>query len=228
MNESMILAADELWDNGYAADIFPELLDAFWLTIRLTLVGMAIALVLGLIVAVVRYPRIPVLSRLFDFYVLFIRGTPLLVQIFAVYFILPDYGITLSGFVTGVLVLGINYSAYTAEVYRAGIEALPKGQWEAATALNLPRGRTWTKIVLPQSIAPTIPVLGNYLIQMFKDTALLYAIGSPEVMTVARQIGQTNGEFLEPLTIAGIMYLVISYISSLGIKRLERHYALAA
>ena len=227
MTDTTMLAAD-VWDSGFAADILPRLLDAFWLTIRLTAVGMTIALVLGLIVAVIRYPRIPVLSHVFDFYVLFIRGTPLLVQIFAVYFILPEYGLTLSNFAAGVLVLGINYSAYTAEVYRAGIEALPTGQWEASTALNLPRARTWTKIVLPQSIPPTIPVLGNYLIQMFKDTALLYAIGSPEVMTVARQIGQSEGRFLEPLTIAGLMYLVISYVSALAIRRLERRYALAA
>lgn len=148
--------AARIWDNQFALEIFPKLLDAFWLTIRLTIVGMAIALVLGLFVAVIRYPRIPVVSQLFDFYVLFVRGTPLLVQIFAVYFILPEYGITLSNFTAGVLVLGINYSAYTAEVYRAGIEALPKGQWEAATALNLSRARTWSRIVLPQSIAMII------------------------------------------------------------------------
>jgi len=217
--------AAQIWDNQFALEIFPKLLDAFWLTIRLTIVGMAIALVLGLFVAVIRYPRIPVVSQLFDFYVLFIRGTPLLVQIFAVYFILPEYGITLSNFTAGVLVLGINYSAYTAEVYRAGIEALPKGQWEAATALNLSRARTWTKIVLPQSIAMIIPVLGNYLIQMFKDTALLYAIGTLEVLTTARSIGQSTGQFLEPLSIAGLMYLTISYISALGIRQMERRYA---
>lgn len=220
-----ILAADEVWDNGFAADIFPTLLDAFGLTIRLTLLGMAVALLLGLVVAVLRYGRIPVVAQVLDFYVLFVRGTPLLVQIFAVYFILPDYGVTLSNFWTGVIVLGVNYSAYTAEVYRSGIEALPVGQWEAATALNLPRARTWSKIVLPQSVATIIPVLGNYVIQMFKDTALLYAIGTLEVMTQARSIGQSSGEFLEPLTIAGLMYLVISYISSLGIKRMERRYA---
>jgi polar amino acid transport system permease protein len=217
--------AAQIWDNQFALEIFPKLLDAFWLTIRLTIVGMAIALVLGLFVAVIRYPRIPVVSQLFDFYVLFIRGTPLLVQIFAVYFILPEYGVTLSNFTAGVLVLGINYSAYTAEVYRAGIEALPKGQWEAATALNLSRARTWTKIVLPQSIAMIIPVLGNYLIQMFKDTALLYAIGTLEVLTTARSIGQSTGQFLEPLSIAGLMYLTISYISALGIRQMERRYA---
>ncbi|ABK72568.1 ectoine/hydroxyectoine ABC transporter permease subunit EhuD [Mycolicibacterium smegmatis] len=217
--------AARIWDNQFALEIFPKLLDAFWLTIRLTIVGMAIALVLGLFVAVIRYPRIPVVSQLFDFYVLFVRGTPLLVQIFAVYFILPEYGITLSNFTAGVLVLGINYSAYTAEVYRAGIEALPKGQWEAATALNLSRARTWSRIVLPQSIAMIIPVLGNYLIQMFKDTALLYAIGTLEVLTTARSIGQSTGQFLEPLTIAGLMYLIISYVSSLAIRQMERRYA---
>lgn len=221
----MTIQSAQIWDNDYAIDILPRLLDALWVTVQLTLLGMALALVLGLVVAVLRYMRIPVLSPVLTFYVLFVRGTPLLVQAFTAYFLLPEYGLELSGFVTGVLVLGVNYSAYTAEVYRAGIEGLAQGQWEAATALSLPRTRTWTKIVLPQSVATIIPVLGNYLIQMFKDSAILYAIGVLELLTVARQIGNESSRFLEPLTLAGALYLIVSYVSSLAIKRMERRYA---
>lgn len=212
------------WDQDYAAEIFPELLEGLWVTTKVSLLGMALALLLGLVIAVVRYAKIPVLSQLLTGYVLFVRGTPLLIQAFTIYYVLPEYGITLSLFTSGVLILGINYSAYTAEVYRAGIEAVPQGQWEASTALNLPAWRTWTRIVLPQGIATIIPVLGNYQIQMFKDSAILYGIGMSELLGVARELG-VAGRSLEPLTIAGILYLVISYPAAVLTRRLERRYA---
>ncbi|MDN5852582.1 MAG: ectoine/hydroxyectoine ABC transporter permease subunit EhuD [Actinomycetia bacterium] len=213
------------WDTDYAIEILPALLDGLWITVKLTLSGMALALVLGLVVAVLRYLRIPVISRLLTFYVLFIRGTPLLIQAFFLYYVFPEFGLTLPTFTTGIIILGVNYSGYTAEVYRAGIEGLPKGQWEACTALSLPRWRSWTKIVLPQSIATVIPVLGNYLIQMFKDSAVLYAITVVELLRTAYTIGQNDARYIEPLTIAGLLYLIVSYIASLGVKRLERRYA---
>lgn len=214
-----------IWSNEYAIDILPRLLDGLWVTVQVTLLGMVIALALGLAVAVIRFLKIPVISAVFTFYVLFVRGTPLLVQAYAAFLVLPSYGIQFSALVTGVAVIGINYSAYTAEVYRAGIEGVPAGQWEAARALSLPRRRTWTKIVLPQSISTIIPVLGNYWIQMFKDSAILQAIGVLELMLVAKTLGSQDFRYLEPLTIAGIMYLAISYTASLFVKALERRYA---
>jgi polar amino acid transport system permease protein len=209
------------WDQDYASEIFPKLLDGLWLTIQVSLLGMALALLLGLVIAVVRYAKVPVLSQIMTGYVLFVRGTPLLIQAFTIYYVLPEHGITLSLFTSGVLILGINYSAYTAEVYRAGIEGVDRGQWEASTALNLPAWRTWTRIVLPQAIATIIPVLGNYQIQMFKDSAILYGIGMTELLGTA----QAEDRSLEPLTIAGVLYLAISYPAAILTRRLERRYA---
>jgi polar amino acid transport system permease protein len=213
------------WDNDFAMRILPDLLGGLWVTVKITLLSMALALVIGLIVAVIRYLKIPVLSAFLTFYVLFVRGTPLLVQAYLLFYVMPEYGLTLSAFVTGVIVLGVNYSAYTAEVYRAGIEGVAKGQWEAATALGLPAGRTWRRIVLPQAVKPVIPVLGNYLIQMFKDSAILFAITVVELMRTANTIGSREFRYLEPFTIAALLYLVVSYSSSLVVKRLERRYA---
>lgn len=213
------------WDNDFAISILPDLLEGLWITVKLTLSGMALALVIGLVVAVLRYLRIPVISRFLTFYVLFVRGTPLLVQAYFLYYVFPEFGVVIPTFTTGIIALGVNYSAYTAEVYRAGIEGLPRGQWEAATALSLPRLRTWTKIVLPQSIATVIPVLGNYLIQMFKDSAVLFAITVVELLRTAYTIGTNEARYIEPLTIAAGFYLIVSYISSLGVRRLERRYA---
>jgi len=213
------------WDNDFALEILPDLLAGLWVTVQVTLLSMALALALGLVIAVIRYLKIPVISPFFTFYVLFVRGTPLLVQLYLVYYVLPEYGVTLSTFLTGVIVLGVNYSAYTAEVYRAGIEGVDRGQWEATTALSLPRRRTWTRVVLPQAVKTIIPVLGNYLIQMFKDSAILFAITVVELMRTANTIGSREFRYLEPFTIAAGLYLVVSYTSSLLVKRLEHRYA---
>lgn len=214
-----------IWSNEFALEILPVLLRGLWVTVQLTLLGFLISLVVGLVVAVVRFAKIPVLSQLCTLYVLFMRGTPLLVQAYFAFYVLPAYGVTLSSFATGVVVIGLNYSAYTAEVYRAGIEGVDKGQWEATTALSLPRRRTWTRVVLPQSIKTVIPVLGNYLIQMFKDSAILFAITVVELMRTANTIGSREFRYLEPFTIAAALYLVVSYTSSLLVKRLEHRYA---
>jgi polar amino acid transport system permease protein len=214
-----------IWDNEFALSIMPKLLDGLLVTLQITFVGIAIALVLGLVVAVIRYLRIPVLSHLFTFYVQFIRGTPLLVQAFAAFFILPNYGITLSPLLTGIIVMGVNYSAYTAEVYRSGIEGVDKGQWEAATALSLPAKATWTRIVLPQSVRTIIPVLGNYWIQMYKDSAILYAITVVEVLGAATEVGSSSYRYVEPLTLAALLFLAVSYPASVLVRRLERRLA---
>ena len=211
-----------IWDGQYALSILPALLQALVTTLQLTLGGMVIALVAGLAVAIIRRLQIPVVSHLFDFYVSFLRGTPLLVQAYFAYFVLPSAGIRLDAFLTGVIVLGINYSAYTAEVYRSGIQEVPRGQWEAATALNLSRVVTWKRIILPQAIFTTVPMLGNYLIQMFKDSAVLSAIGIIELLARAQALGSGSFRYLEPLTLAGIIFLVISFIASLGVQFLER------
>jgi polar amino acid transport system permease protein len=214
-----------IWSNEFALEILPVLLRGLWVTVQLTLLGFLISLVVGLVVAVVRFAKIPVLSQLCTFYVLFMRGTPLLVQAYFAFYVLPAYGVTLSSFATGVVVIGLNYSAYTAEVYRSGIEGVATGQWEAATALSLPPRSTWNRVVLPQAVRSVIPVLGNYLIQMFKDSAVLSAIGVIDLMRAANTLGSSSFRYLEPFTLAGLLFLIISYTASIGVKRLEHRYA---
>ncbi|WGW12460.1 ectoine/hydroxyectoine ABC transporter permease subunit EhuD [Saxibacter everestensis] len=213
------------WDFEYTLEFLPLVLRGLVVTVQVTLLGMAIALVVGLFVAVVRRLKIPVISQIFSFYVLFVRGTPLLVQLYVAYYILPDFGIQANAFVTGVIVIGLNYSSYTAEVYRSGIEGVAVGQWEAAKALSLPPSRLWGQIILPQGIRAIIPILGNYLIQMFKDSAVLSAITVVEMMQVALSFGNSNYQYLEPLTVAGLLYVAISYPASALIRVLERRFA---
>ena len=227
MGSTLAAAGGQTWDSAFAKSLIPTMLEGLWTTIQITLAGMAIALVVGLVVAIIRRSKIPVISQLFGFYVQFVRGTPLLIQAYFAYILLPDYGLTLSPLVTGIIVLGINYSAYTAEVYRAGVEDVPVGQWEAATALSLPIQRTWGRIVLPQALRSVTPVLGNYLIQMFKDSAVLFTISVYELMGHVDTIGSDTYRYLEPVTIAAALYLIVSLISSQFVRLLERRLVLS-
>ncbi|WP_190817162.1 ectoine/hydroxyectoine ABC transporter permease subunit EhuD [Saccharopolyspora pogona] len=214
-----------IWDWSFAASIVPSLLGGLWVTVEVTLIGTVIALLLGLVVAVVRYSRIPVLGKLFGFFVLFVRGTPLLVQAYFAFYVLPNVGVQFSPLVTGIIVLGINYSAYTAEVYRAGIQSVPAGQWEASTALSLSAWQRWRFVVLPQAVRDVIPALGNYVVQMFKDSAILSAITVFELLSHATSIGSSSYRYLEPLTIAGLLFLAVSLPAAKLIKRLELRLA---
>lgn len=210
------------WDWGYAIDSLPALLRGLQVTLLATLLGSLLAFALGLVFALIRRGRVPVLSQLVWAFVEFWRSTPLLVQAILIFFVLPGFGITLSPLTAGVVALGLHYACYTSEVYRAGIEAVPRGQWEAATALSLPRHRVWLGVVLPQAIPRVVPALGNYVISMFKEVPLLLAIGVVEVVTTANQLGAQTFRLVEPLTLAGILFLMISYPASLLVRRLER------
>ncbi|MDT7569323.1 MAG: polar amino acid transport system permease protein [Pseudonocardiales bacterium] len=214
-----------VWDWGYAFQVLPQLLRALLVTLEITVLGSVVALVLGLVIAVVRRAKVPVLDQVLWAVVEFIRSTPLLVQVFFLYFALPRFGVTLSALTVGVIGLGVHYATYTSEVYRAGIDAVPRGQWEAATALSLSPGRTWTGVILPQAIPRVLPALGNYVISMFKEVPLLLAISVIEVVNKAKELGSATFRFTEPYTIAGLLFLVLSYPASILIRRLERRRA---
>jgi polar amino acid transport system permease protein len=135
--------------------------------------------------------------------------------------VLPGLDLQPSAFLTGVLALGVHFSSYTAEVYRAGIEAVPRGQWDAAKALNLTPLQVYRHVVLPQAIPPVIPALGNYLIAMFKETPLLSAITVVEVLQRALNYGSEHFRYLEPLTMVGILYLIASLSAGTTVRWLE-------
>jgi polar amino acid transport system permease protein len=213
-----------IWDWHFAGKILPDLLRGLVVTIEATLLGYAVALVLGLVWAVLRRSPSRIVGQVVRWVVEFIRSTPLLVQLFFLFFALPSLGLTFSALVTGVVGLGLHYSSYTSEVYRAGIADVPVGQWEAATALNLPRRRVWFGVVLPQAVRKVIPTLGNYLIAMFKDSPLLLAITVPEMLHSAYDVGAKSLRFLEPMTIVGVLFVIVSVLSSILLRRLELRY----
>jgi polar amino acid transport system permease protein len=212
------------WDWNYVIEIFPDISRALWITLTATITAYALALVLGVVITICRRSSFKPLSHVTYFFTQFIRCTPPLVQLFFVFYALPMIpvvGVTLSPFTAGVLTLGIHYSTYISEVYRSGIESVPKGQWEAGTALNFSKAHIWRKIIVPQSIPPVIPMLGNYFIVMFKETPLLSAITLVEILQMAKIIGSQSFRYLEPITIVGILFLLLSYPSALLVRKLE-------
>lgn len=209
------------WNWEFALDILPLLLEGLQITFIATLLGSLIAFTLGLVLAILQ--RGPTLVRIVvRGFVEFVRSTPLLVQIFFLFFVLPQFGIVLGALTVGVIGLGVHYATYTSEVYRAGIDAVPRGQWEAATALSLSPTRTWTGVVLPQAIPRVLPALGNYVISMFKETPLLIAIGVLDIVGQANEIGGREFRYVEAYTLAGLLFLLLSYPSALLVRRLER------
>jgi polar amino acid transport system permease protein len=212
----------ELWSWEYTWQILPELARAAVITIEATVLGFAIAAVLGLVFAILRMSKNPWVANPITGFIEFIRGTPVLIQIFFMFYVLPQFGITMPALLTGVLALGLHYATYCSEVYRAGLENIPRGQWEAATALNLTPYRTFRDVIIPQAIPPVAPALGNYFIAMFKETPLLSAIAVVELMQTAKILGSFSFRYLEPITLVGVFFLAMSLIASALNQQVER------
>ena len=202
-------------------EILPVLARAAIVTVEATVISFVIALILGLILAVLRMSG-PVVGWLTSAFVEFVRSTPLLIQILFLFFVLPRFGIVLDAFMAGIIALSVHYGCYCSEVYRAGLEAVPRGQWEACTALNFSSWNTFKNIILPQAIPPIVPALGNYLVALFKDTPLLSAIAVAELVQTAKSMGSETFRYNEPMTVVGLTFLVLSLVSAVGIRWLEQ------
>lgn len=213
-----------MWSWSYVQEILPTLLHGLLVTVEATVLGYALALVLGLAIAMLRRSAGRITGQVLRWAVEFIRCTPLLVQLSFLFYVLPGFGITLGALTTGVIGLGVHYATYTSEVYRSGIESVPRGQWEAATALSLPSRRLWFGVVLPQAVPKVIPALGNYVIAMFKDTPLLLAITVLELLGSAYKTGSESYRLLEPISLVGLLFVAVSVLAGLLVRRLERRY----
>lgn len=210
------------WSWEHVAASFPLLMEGFQITLLATVLGTLIAVVLGLVVAIARRGLPPLFGYPLTGVVEFIRMTPLVVQLVFANLVLSAYFDTLT---IGIWVLGIHYMTYMAEVYRAGIDSVAQGQWEAATALSLPRARTWRAVIIPQAIRNTLPSLGNYAISMFKETPFLSFIFIGEMVRQATSYGGNTFRYTEPLTMAGLIFLAASYPTSVLVRKLEKKLA---
>ncbi|MBM7088977.1 ectoine/hydroxyectoine ABC transporter permease subunit EhuD [Streptomyces sp. NPDC012461] len=210
------------WSWSTLEDFLPAFWDGVLVTLQALVLGSLIAFALGLVWALAQRSSLKIVSWPVTAVTEFIRNTPLLVQLFFIFYVLPEWGLTLSALTTGIVGLGLHYSTYTAEVYRAGIDGVPAGQWEAATALSLPRSRTWTTVILPQALRRVVPALGNYVIAMLKDSPMLMVIGVLEMLGEARQFGSQTFQMNEPIVLVGVAFILIAYPASLLLRALER------
>lgn len=210
---------DWRWD--FAWEILPRLLVATGNTLLAAGLGYAIAVVLGLVFALAQRTPYRALTLIVRESVEFIRSTPLVLQIFFVFYVGPQFGLRLSPWTAGMIAIGLHYAAYLSEVYRGGLESVPKGQWEAATSLNLSTARTYFRVIIPQALPPSLAGMGNYLVGIFKDTPMLSVIGVAELMHTANAIGSETYRFLEPYTLVGIIFLAISLPTAAGISLFE-------
>lgn len=209
------------WDWSYAWQIMPQLVEGLQITVLVTVCGSLLAFVLGLVWILLRLARIPVVSDTVGIFVEFVRGTPFLIQLYFLFYVVPTWGLTFSALITGIVGIGLFNSSYVSEIYRAGIEDIPAGQWEACLTLGLPLRRVWMGIILPQAIGIVLPMLGNVVIAMFKETAVLSTITVFELLARAMDAGFMQFRFIEPLTIAATLYFIVSFTAARGVKILE-------
>ncbi|MCB1376941.1 MAG: ectoine/hydroxyectoine ABC transporter permease subunit EhuC [Alphaproteobacteria bacterium] len=207
---------------GDNAIFLPGLLEGALLTIQIAVVGSIIAFCAAILAALGKMYGPLAIRWLANIYIEVFRGTSALVQLFWLFFVLPQFGLLLDAYTSAVIGLGLNVGAYGAEVVRGAIGAVPRGQWEASTALNMTKGQMLRRIILPQALLAMIPPWGNLLIELLKTTALVSMITLTDLAFKAQQLNQTTMKTVPIFTLVLLMYLVISLVITIGMRLLER------
>lgn len=208
----------------YVLNIMPELWTGAKITLSLFAITLLFSIPLGLVLALLRLSKVKSLDYAVNFYIWVMRGTPLMLQIFFIYFALPAVNILLPAYTTAVVAFVLNYAAYFAEIFRAGIQGVGKGQYEAAKTLGMGYGQTMRRIVLPQMWKKILPPLSNETITLVKDTSLVYVLALQDVMRVTYQLVQREFN-LVPFFVAAVFYLIMTLILTWGFQNMEKRYA---
>lgn len=215
-------------DWNVVAQYLPLFEKAAWLTLRLGLAGIALAIVIGLVCALVQYYKMPVLRRVVGFYIQLSRNTPLLVQLFFIYYGLPKIGIRTDAAVCGIAGLAFLGGSYMAEAFRSGLESIEPIQTESAYSLGMDRMQTMRYVILPQAVRNMLPVLLTQTIILFQDTSLVYVISGNDFMGAVSKIAQRDGQLVLMYSFAAVCYLTVSVSLSMLVRRLQRKIAVAA
>ncbi len=201
---------------------FPAFMEGVEITLQLAFFTVLFGSLLGLVVAVCRRTRLLPLRWLMNAYVAFIRGTPLLVQVLLVVYGLPQLGIRLPRMTLCIIALVINSGAYMAELIRAGLQSVEKGQVEAAESLGMSSGQTMLYIILPQAVKVTLPAMGNEFVAIIKESSILYAVGVYELTYQAYKLASVNYYYIETMIVAALIYFVLTYVATKLLGLLER------
>ena len=193
------------------------------ITLEIFCVTLLLSLPLGLLVALCRISKLGPLRLLMEFYIWLMRGTPLMLQLLFVYFALPMVGIRLPDIAAALLAFTLNYAAYFAEIFRAGIQSIGRGQYEAAKSLGMTYTQTMRRIIVPQMIRHVLPPVSNETINLVKDTSLIYILAMNDLLRVARTIVQREFD-MTPFFVAAVFYLAMTFVLTWGFKKLEAYY----
>ncbi len=200
------------------------MLEGTQVTLEIFCITLVLSLPIGLLAALGRISSLKPLRLLMEFYVWIMRGTPLMLQLLFVYFALPMVGIMLPDIAAALLAFVLNYAAYFAEIFRAGIQAIGRGQYEAAKTLGMTYPQTMRRIIIPQMIRHVLPPISNETINLVKDTSLIYILAMNDLLRVARTIVQRDFD-ITPFENAGVVYLVMTFLLNRAFKKPEAHYA---
>lgn len=208
----------------YVFKIVPQMLDGCFVSFQVFLITIVLSIPLGILLSLGRVSASQLLQKIIGFYVWIMRGTPLMLQIFFVYFVLPSVGIRLPDFESALVAFVLNYAAYFCEIFRSGIQAIPKGQYEAAHTLGMNYLQTMRRIILPQVIRIILPPISNETITLVKDTSLVYVLAMNDLMRTARNLVQRDFS-ITPFIVAAVFYLIATLILTVLFERLEKHFS---
>ena len=197
------------------------MLEGLGITLEVFIITLALSLPLGLMLALARISNCKPLSFIVETYIWLMRGTPLMLQLLFVYYALPSVGIKMSDMTAALLAFSLNYAAYFAEIYRGGIESIPKGQYEAAEVLGYSKVQTFWKIIFPQMVKRVLPPVTNEIITLVKDTSLAFALAYTEMFTLAKQVAASTASIM-PLFIAGLFYYIFNFLVAMVMEKLEK------
>ncbi|MFD1901824.1 amino acid ABC transporter permease [Enterococcus termitis] len=207
----------------YILEILPALLDGAFMTLKVFIFTLLGSIPLGILVAFALQTNFKPLQFLINIYIWLMRGTPLLLQLIFVFYGLPLIGVVFERYDAALFAFILNYAAYFAEIFRGGIQSIPEGQYEAAKVLRLTKFQTVSKIILPQVIKVVLPSIGNEVINLVKDTSLIYVLTIGDLLR-AGKIAMSRDVSLLPLVLVGIIYLLLTAVLTLASKKLEKHY----
>lgn len=204
-------------------NLLPQVLEGLKVTLQVFILTLLFSIPIGVVVALGRLSKNKMLSKVTGFYVLIMRGTPLLLQIVFIFFGLPVVGVTFDRFPAAILAFSLNYAAYFAEIFRAGIASIDEGQYEGAKVLGFPQKYIFFKIIMPQAIKRILPAVANEVITLVKDTALVYVVGLDELLKIGK-IASNKEASLIPLVIVGLIYLLLIAVFTEFFKKIEKRY----
>lgn len=208
----------------YVVSLLPSLTEGLVSTLKIFIVTLVLSIPLGILIALGRLSKIKIISVITEGYIWLMRGTPLLLQIVFVFFGLPLMGISFDRFPAAIIAFVLNYAAYYGEIFRAGIQSIDKGQYEASEVLGMSNSQTFFRIIFPQMIKRVLPPVANEVITLVKDTALVYVVGLDELLKVAKTASNRDAS-LVPLVVVAVFYLLLTAVLTKVFQVLEKKYS---